>query len=165
MYKQTIIMKKILAFFSLLITFCITANAQIGRDPNTPDHTPMMNKTWEAVDKMAYKVSYSGSKKIYTPFYPVELKALENKIVEMPGYMVPLTSGRTHKNFMISVLPVAQCMFCGSNGIPPMVEVFLKGDAIKFTEEPIKLKGKMVFNKDPLKGNSEITIVDAVIIK
>ncbi|MNF14332.1 hypothetical protein D3C80_2165160 [compost metagenome] len=56
-------------------------------------------------------------------------------------------------------------MFCGSNGIPPMVEVFLKGDAIKFTEEPIKLKGKMVFNKDPLKGNSEIMIVDAVLIK
>ncbi|UIR56556.1 hypothetical protein LZQ00_01740 [Sphingobacterium sp. SRCM116780] len=158
-------MKKIFTFFSLLLIISFTASAQIGRDPNVPDHTSMMNKTWEAIDKMAYKVSYNGSKKVYTPFYPTELKSLENKIVEIPGYMVPLTSGRTHKNFMISVLPVAQCMFCGSNGIPPMVEVFIKGDAIKFTEDPVKLKGKMVFNKDPLKGNSEIMITDAVIIK
>lgn len=158
-------MKKILVLLSLFLAFSISASAQFNREPEAPDHTPMMNKTWEAIDKMAYKVTYNGSKKIYTPYYPADLKALENKIVEIPGYMVPLTSGRTHKTFMISVLPVAQCMFCGSNGIPPMVEVFVKGAELKFSEEPIRLKGRMVFNKDPLKGNAEITIVDAVLIK
>ncbi|MNI27724.1 hypothetical protein D3C73_814730 [compost metagenome] len=66
---------------------------------------------------------------------------------------------------MMSVLPVMQCQFCGSNGIPPMVEVTLKGNAIKFSEDPIKLKGKMIFTKDPLKGNAEIQIVDAEPIK
>lgn len=141
--------------------------AQTGQFPemNVPDHTPMMNGTWEAIDKMMYKVTYEGNKKVYTPTYPPVLKALENKNVELPGYLVPLTSGRSHKKFMLSVLPVMQCMFCGSNGIPPMVEIFLKDGAVQFTEEPIKIKGKMKFNPEPLKGNSEIQIVDAVLIK
>ncbi len=150
-------MKKTLTVLLFIIFCTIQSQAQIGSNPDVPDHTPMMNKTWEAIDKMAYKV--------YTPFYPKELKALENKIVELPGYMVPLHSGRNHKNFMMSVLPVMQCQFCGSNGIPPMVEVTLKGSAIKFSEDPIKLKGKMIFTKDPLKGNAEIQIVDAEPIK
>jgi len=141
--------------------------AQVTQFPemNAPDHTPMMNSTWEAIDKMMYKVTNEGNKKVYTPSYPPVLKALENKTVELPGYLVPLNSGRTHTTFMLSVLPVMQCMFCGSNGIPQMVEIFMKNDAIKFTEEPIKLKGKMVFNPEQLKGNAEIQIVDAVLIK
>ncbi|HAE69540.1 MAG TPA: hypothetical protein DCG77_20585, partial [Sphingobacterium sp.] len=98
-------MKKALTVFILLLFCTIKSQAQIGSSPDVPDHTPMMNKTWEAIDKMAYKVTYNGAKKVYTPFYPKELKALENKIVELPGYMVPLHSGRNHKNFMMSVLP------------------------------------------------------------
>ncbi|SFT11794.1 DUF3299 domain-containing protein [Sphingobacterium wenxiniae] len=156
----------IAAFISLLsIGF---AKAQIGQFPemNVPDHTPMMNSTWEAIDKMMYKVTQEGNKKVYTPTYPPVLKALENKIVDLPGYLVPLNSGRNHSTFMLSVLPIMQCMFCGTNGIPPMVEIFMKdGTSVKFTEEPIKVKGKMKFNPEPLKGNAEIQIIDAVLIK
>jgi len=157
-------MKKLLFFLFLCFSISTSAWAQIGKNDAIPDHTPMMNKTWEAVDKMSYKITYKGSQKIYTPHYPAELKALENKVVDLPGYMVPLNSGRTHKTFMLSVLPVMQCMFCGSNGIPPMVEISMKGSAIKFSENPIKLRGKMVFTKDPLKGNAEIQIVDAQLV-
>src|SRR5690606_172771 len=162
-------MKKNTIRLFLLISLCMVglAKAQIGRfpDANVLDHTPMMNSTWEAIDKMMYKVTTEINKKIYTPHYPPVLKALENKVVELPGYLVPLNSGRNHKTFMLSVLPVMQCAFCGSNGIPPMVEIFMKTEAIKFTEEPIKVKGKMVFNPEPLKGNAEIQIVDAVLVK
>lgn len=157
---------KILILIISLFTVGL-ANAQIGQFPemDIPDHTPMMNSTWEAIDKMMYKVTVEGNKKVYTPTYPPVLKALENKEVELPGYLVPLNSGRTHSTFMLSVLPVMQCMFCGSNGIPPMVEIFMKNGSIKFTEEPIKVKGKMKFNPEPLKGNAEIQIIDAVLIK
>ncbi|MFD2968393.1 hypothetical protein [Sphingobacterium bambusae] len=160
-------MKKIIIFLFVSFATLSFAQAQVGQFPemNVPDHTPMMNSTWEAIDKMMYKVTYEGNKKVYTPTYPPVLKALENKTVELPGYLVPLTSGRSHKKFMLSVLPVMQCMFCGSNGIPPMVEIFLKDGSVLFTEEPIKIKGKMKFNPEPLKGNSEIQIVDALVIK
>jgi hypothetical protein len=67
---------------------------------------------------------------------------------------------------MLSVLPIAQCQFCGTNGIPPMVEIFMKdGSAVKFTEAPLKLKGKVVFNPEPLKGNAEIQLLNAELIK
>lgn len=162
-------MKKI--FFALLLTIItvFSAKAQIeefNQALGIPDHTPMMNKTWEAIDKMMYKVTTVNNKKVYTPEYPPLLKALQNKVVDLPGYLVPLKSGRNHDNFMISVLPLAQCQFCGTNGIPPMVEVFMKkGNQIRFTDEPIKIKGKMVFNPEPLTGNSEIQILDAVLVK
>lgn len=156
-------------FIFLFSTLCLSigAKAQIGQFPGeqVPDHTPMMNKTWEAIDQMMYKVTTEGNKKVYTPVYPPVLKDLENKTVELPGYIVPLHSGRNHDNFMISVLPVMQCMFCGTNGIPPMVEVFLKKGTVKFSDDPIKLKGKLKFNPKALEGNSEIMIVDAEIIK
>ncbi|MGO1243245.1 hypothetical protein [Sphingobacterium sp. JB170] len=160
-------MKKYIALLFISFISLGYLQAQVTQFPemNVPDHTPMMNSTWDAIDKMMYKVTNEGNKKVYTPSYPAVLKALENKVVELPGYLVPLNSGRTHTTFMLSVLPVMQCMFCGSNGIPPMVEIFMKNDAIKFTEEPIKVKGKMVFNPEPLKGNAEIQIVDAVLLK
>ena len=142
------------------------ASAQISNfnDAQIPDHTPMMNSTWEAIDKMMYKVSTEGNKKVYTPAYPEPLKKLENKVVELPGYMVPLKSGRNHDTYMLSVLPITQCQFCGTNGIPPMVEIFMKKGTVKYTDEPIKIKGKMVFNPEPLKGNAEIQIVGAELI-
>lgn len=151
--------------FFILTLQASVAHAQIGHLPGgqAPDHTPMMNETWEAIDQMMYKVTTENNKKVYTPVYPPVLKNLENKIVELPGYIIPLHSGRNHDNFMISVLPVMQCMFCGTNGIPPMVEVFLKKGSIKFTDEPIKLKGKLQFNPKALDGNSEVMIVEAVV--
>lgn len=159
-------MKYIILVLFFTCTTIGLSKAQIGQYPemNVPDHTPMMNSTWEAIDKLMYKVTTQGNKKIYTPTFPAPLKALENKIVELPGYIVPLNSGRNHSTFMLSVLPVMQCQFCGTNGIPPMVEIFMKKGTIKFTEEPIKLKGKMKFNSEPLKGNAEIQIIDAEII-
>lgn len=160
--RKTTILVFIIALFTVSM-----AKAQMDEFPGmeVPDHTPMMNSTWEAIDQMMYKVTTENNKKVYTPYYPSDLKELENKVVDLPGYLVPLNSGRNHKTFMLSVLPVMQCAFCGSNGIPPMVEIFMKGESVKFTEEPIKVKGKMVFNPEPLKGNAEIQIVDAVLIK
>lgn len=159
-------MKKIIVTLLLFSGLVTLANAQISNfnDPQIPDHTPMMNDTWEAIDQMMYKVSTEGNKKVYTPAYPEPLKKLENTTVELPGYMVPLKSGRNHDTFMLSVLPITQCQFCGTNGIPPMVEIFMEKGTVKFTDEPIKLKGKMVFNPEPLKGNAEIQIVGAEIL-
>lgn len=159
-------MKKIIITLLLISGLSALANAQIMNfnEAQIPDHTPMMNSTWDAIDKMMYKVTTEGNKKVYTPAYPEPLKKLENKIVELPGYMVPLKSGRNHDTYMLSVLPIAQCQFCGTNGIPPMVEIFMKKGTVRFTDEPIKLKGRMVFNPEPLKGNAEIQIVDATLI-
>ncbi len=159
-------MKKYI-FITFLLGTSFLSHGQIGNysNPQAPDHTPMMNSTWETIDKMMYRVTTENNKKVYTPYYPSELQKLENKTVELPGYLVPLTSGRNHKTFMLSVLPVTQCQFCGTNGIPPMVEIFMKKESIRYTEDPIKIKGTMKFNPEPLKGNAEIQIINAELIQ
>jgi len=159
-------MKKYLLFVAF-ITVCGAhlVRAQDAPFGEVPDHTPMMNDTWETVNKLMYKVTYQDSKTIYTPHFPDELKALDQKTVTLPGYLVPINGGRDHETFMLSVLPVMQCMFCGQGDIPPMVEIFMKkGQKVRFTEEPIKITGTMRLNADTKEGNSEIQVLDATLI-
>jgi hypothetical protein len=136
-------------------------------DPFTivPDHTPMMNDVWEKINTLMYKVTKKGNQTVYTPHFPPELKSIENKIVELPGYLVPLNSGRNHSTFMLSVLPIMQCAFCGTNDIPPMIEIVMKkGTDVRFTEDPIRIKGRVHLNPDVTKGNAEVQIMDAELV-
>ena len=131
-----------------------------------PDHTPMMNDTWETINKLMYKVTHKDNQTIYTPHFPDELKAIDTKAVTLPGYLVPMNGGRDHDTFMLSVLPIMQCMFCGQGDIPPMVEIFMKkGKKVRFTEEPIKIKGTVRLNSNTQEGNSEIQVIDAELIQ
>jgi len=130
-----------------------------------PDHTPMMNETWETINKLMYKVTYKDNQTVYTPHFPDELKAIDNKTVTLPGYLVPMNGGRDHETFMLSVLPIMQCMFCGQGDVPPMVEIFMKkGKKVRFTEEPIKIRGRVHLNANTQEGNSEIQVLDAELI-
>lgn len=149
----------------LLTGISFEGRAQVINEP-IPDHTPMMNEVWEKINLLMYKVTKKNGETIYTPHFPDPLKALSDKTVELPGYLVPMHSGRNHDTFMLSVLPIMQCMFCGQNEIPPMIEVFMKkGKNVRFTEEPIKIRGRMFLNGDISKGNSEIQIMDAELIR
>ncbi|MGV3764343.1 hypothetical protein [Parapedobacter sp.] len=130
-----------------------------------PDHTPMMNDTWEKINTLMYKVTHKDNQTIYTPHFPDELKAIDKKTVTLPGYLVPMNGGRDHETFMLSVLPIMQCMFCGQGEVPPMVEIFMKkGKKVRFTEEPIKIKGTVHLNSNTQEGNAEIQILDAELI-
>jgi len=141
-------------------------SAQDGPFGEVPDHTPMMNSTWETINKLMYKVTYKDNKTVYTPHFPDELKAIDKKSVTLPGYLVPINGGRDHETFMLSVLPVMQCMFCGQGDIPPMVEIFMKkGEKVRFTEEPIKIKGTIHLNANTQEGNSEIQVRDAELME
>lgn len=156
-------MKKLIIAIAILFGIQ-SANAQNPFEI-IPDHTPMMNESWEAINKLMYKVSYQGDETIYTPHFPEELRAIENKAITLPGYLIPLNGGRDHEMFMLSVLPIMQCMFCGQNDIPPMVEIFMKkGQKVRFTETPIKIKGTVRLNTNTQDGNSEIQILDAEVI-
>lgn len=152
----------------ILILLTVGLNAAYAQNMpgDIPDHTPMMNDTWETINTLMYRVTYKDNQTIYTPHFPDELKALDKETVELPGYLVPLHGGRDHQTFMLSVLPVMQCMFCGTNDIPPMVEVFVKkGKSVRFTEDPITIRGRVHLNANIEEGNSEIQIFDAEVVK
>jgi hypothetical protein len=128
---------KVMISIMLLIGFTRIVKAQ-----SPPDHVALMNSTWELLDMMKYKPDAKGKQVAY---FPPILMELNKSVVELPGYMVPLKSGFLHSDFMLSVLPVLQCQFCGHANIPKMVEVHLS-KPVPFTDKPFNVKGTLVLN-------------------
>lgn len=153
---------------SLVIILSLTspnnlAKGQQGQTEHIVDHKKLMNDTWKTFDMLMYKVTQKNGKTIYTPYFPPKLANMDGKNVELQGYMVPLKAGFRHNVFLLSVLPVLQCMFCGQNGIPAMVEVTLSNNAkIKLMENPILIKGIVELNKKD-NTRTEILIKQATI--
>jgi hypothetical protein len=135
----------------MMLCFALQVKAQ------PPKHVALMTSTWDLLDMKSYKPSASG---IYMVYFPPELKALNKKVVELPGYMIPIKSGLTHPVFMLSVLPVLQCQFCGQANIPSMVEVHVAKPAL-YSENPIRVKGTLVLN-DVNDSQSEFILTNAV---
>lgn len=128
-----------------------------AQSPDIPDHTAMMNKTWETIDLLRYMPDpVSGE---YKPYFPPELKALDKEKVELSGYIVPLEPGMRHDKFLLSVLPVMQCMFCGQDGIPPMVEINMR-KAVRYIDKPVRISGVLNLNADDIM-RSEFIITNA----
>ena len=150
-------------FIGCLLHLFLPSRAQQPDANHLVDHKPMMNAVWETFDKLMYKVTQKDGQTIYTPYFPESLQRLNGKTVTIKGYMVPIEPGRRHNVFLLSVLPVYQCMFCGQNGIPPMVEISLaSGAKLTFGEEPITIKGKVYLNaKD--ENRAEIQLREAIL--
>ncbi|TJZ53734.1 hypothetical protein FAZ15_17060 [Sphingobacterium olei] len=135
-----------LLLVSILFPICHSASAQTNAT-HLSDHKPLMNPIWEVIDKLMYKVSKENGKTIYTPHFPAELQRLDGKEVTLKGYMVPIKPGRSHHFFLLSVLPIYQCMFCGQNGIPPMVEINMVNEKkVIFTDQVTTIRGKIYLN-------------------
>lgn len=147
------IMKKIVFLF-LFFTVALFANAQ------PPTHIPLMNNTWKLIAGRSYKKNKDFK---MVPVFPAKLEALQNKVVELPGYIIPINADLNHSEFMLAVVPMDQCPYCGQGDIPSMIEVKMSKE-LNYTDKPVKLRGKLVLNKS---GDlrSEIFLLDAELIK
>lgn len=147
------ILKK--TFFLLL--FLITA-FEIKAQP--PTHVPLMTNTWKLIAERSYKKNKDFK---MVPTFPAKLEALQNKLVELPGYMIPINADVEHKEFMLAVVPMDQCPYCGQGDIPSMIEVKMTKE-LGYTDKPIKIRGKLLLNKT---GDlrSEIFLLNAELVK
>ncbi|GAA4786766.1 hypothetical protein GCM10023231_13550 [Olivibacter ginsenosidimutans] len=149
---------------ALILVVTLLFGYPLAHGQQVPDHKSMMNETWERIDELMYKVTTNDDGTTsYTPFFPKPLQELDGTVVTLPGYMIPFELGREHHMFLISVLPVMQCMFCGQNGIPPMVQVTMKTGKARFSNHPFKVKGRIHLNTDMEKG-AEVQLLDAEVI-
>lgn len=146
-------LKKI-AFVTIFSLFTFSARSQHVGD------IPLMNKTWELIADRTYKLN---SKKVWAASFPAALKTLENKILEFPGYIIPVKAGMTHNLFMLSVLPTDQCQFCGEGDVPAMIEVH-STKPVRYSDKPVKIKGKLVLNETG-DYRSELFLMDAELVK
>jgi hypothetical protein len=142
-------MRKLL-FICAFISYSLYSKAQ------PPAHVALMTDMWDMIDMKSYHTNGKGS---YVVFFPPDLRALNKKTIELPGYMIPIKAGMTHSVFMLSVLPVMQCQFCGQANIPSMVEVHMDKPA-NYNENPITVKGTLVLN-DYDSSQSEFILMNA----
>ena len=96
-----------------------------------------------------YNIEFQKEKDFDKPIFSKETKLLANKIISLPGYMVPFENGMKGSHFMLTSLPLNACFFCGVGGPETIVEVYL-AKPIGYTDKPIEVKGKLILNdKNP----------------
>jgi len=111
--------------------------------------TEETTSTWKTLSKITYTKEYNEllGFKIDMPVFSEEVKALSGKEVEMRGYIIPTEGYKSHTEFIFSAFPYNLCFFCGGAGPETVIEVTsLK--PIKYTADPIVIKGRLVLNDD-----------------
>ncbi|MFY0593487.1 MAG: hypothetical protein JXQ92_12645 [Roseivirga sp.] len=109
--------------------------------------------TWKTLAKVTIEKRFDETLnyEIDFPTFSKEVKEINGKEITLQGWMIPLDELRGKNYFVLSALPFANCFFCGGAGPETVVEVFLKKD-LSFTEDRVKVKGKLTINgDDPLK--------------
>lgn len=104
---------------------------------------------WSTLSKVTYKIGRDDYGELYIPVFSEDIKKLAGKEVVIPGYIIPFDGMFKPNHIIISSLPLSECFFCGSGGPETVMDVFLK-EPIKYTSNPIKVRGILTLNdKDP----------------
>lgn len=104
---------------------------------------------WPILGKVTYRKEYDAllGIKVDRPVFSREVKALAGKEIRIKGYIIPTDGYKSHTEFVFSAFPYSMCFFCGQAGPETVMEVKAKA-AIKYTSEPIEIKGKLQLNTD-----------------
>ncbi len=83
------------------------------------------------------------------PVFTDEVRALANKTIILPGYMVPPDNGLKSSRMMFSSLPLNACFFCGVGGPETVAELRLRKETA-YIEKPVQVRGILRLNdSDP----------------
>ena len=159
-------MKKIIIAFLSLFLVASFSNESFAQPKTVKPPTEVSNaaKTWKTLSKITFKKEMDEIMgfKVDKPVFSKEVKALENKVIEIKGYIIPVEGYKNHKEFVFSAFPYNMCFFCGGAGPETVMEVFSK-EAIEYTAEAVTIKGKLELNADDINrlmyGMTEVTLV------
>jgi uncharacterized protein len=100
--------------------------------------------------KLLGQVELVKAKDRYVAQFSKSVTDLNSKEVQVQGFMMPLEVGEKQSHFVLTAMPQT-CSFCLPGGPEQMVEVRTK-TAVKYTFEPVVLKGKLAVLKDDPTG-------------
>jgi len=133
---------KVLAFLVPLFLWS-TVSAQPSEYKGFP------SLTWPKLYAIDFRNEKDNLGEFARPIFSSPVKALQGKIISLPGYMVPFESATDGDHFILSSTPLNACFFCGVGGPESVIEVHLK-KSIKYTEKPIQVRGVLKLNdQDP----------------
>ncbi len=113
----------------------------------TPDAHAQSKNLWTTLGKVTFKKQYDEMLgfKVDVPVFADEVRALNGKLVEIKGYIIPVEGYKNQKEFVFSAFPYNMCFFCGGAGPETVMEVYAK-ESVKYTAEAIILRGKLELN-------------------
>jgi hypothetical protein len=143
------------ALLCVLATLPVLAQDKFGEHSPPPGTPPALFKPLpERKDVVSWRVlsqvELVKAKDRFVPQFSKTVVDLNAKEVLLQGFMLPLEMGDKQTHFVLSSMPQT-CMFCMPGGPEQMVEVKTK-TAVKYTFEPVVLKGKLTVLKDDPSG-------------
>lgn len=100
---------------------------------------------WPKLYNVEYEKGKDALGDFEKPVFTESVKALEGKVITLPGYIVPFQNGMKASHFMLTSLPLNACFFCGVGGPETVVEVLAK-DPVTYTEKPVEIRGTLKLN-------------------
>ena len=109
------------------------------------------SKMWKSLAKITYKKEYDEMLgfKVDVPVFSEEVQSLEGKEIKIKGYIIPVEGYKSHKEFIFSAFPYNMCFFCGGAGPETVMEIYAS-EPVKYTAEPVVLKGKLELNSSDI---------------
>lgn len=99
--------------------------------------------------KLLSAVTTKAVKGRLEPIYPAEVKALNQQVVKVQGFMLPLEAGLKQQHFVLSSVPTT-CPYCVPAGPEGLIEVKAKAP-VTYGTEGITLQGRLhVLVNDPM---------------
>lgn len=102
--------------------------------------------TWSTLRNVRYEEKPDPTYKVvYKPIYGKSIRDLEDKTIQIKGFIIPITSN----TFALSKNPFAACYFCGQAGPETVMGIQFRKlkDKLK-TDMFVTLKGKFILNYD-----------------
>ena len=120
---------------------------------------------WKTLSHLKFEVKWDEEYQfnVKQAVFSEEILALNGKEITVKGYLLPEKGYKTHKEFILSSLPYNLCYFCGKAGPETVMEVS-SISAIRYSDEPITLKGTLMLNLlDP--GGLPYILLNAKLVK
>ncbi len=127
---------------SILVGVCI---ASVAHAQTKSVYQGFPSLVWPKLYDIKFEKAKDKLGEYDKPIFSEATKALNGKVISLPGYMVPFESGLKGNHFMFTSLPLNACFFCGVGGPESVIEVYMK-NTITYTEKPIQLKGILRLN-------------------
>lgn len=104
---------------------------------------------WTTLRTVSFELEYDDMLGLDVPIpqFGPWIKELENKEIDVEGYLIPLKGASKQDYFMFSALPYEMCFFCGKAGPETAMEVYMKkGETLKYSDKSIVLSGTLELN-------------------
>jgi len=150
-------MKSLMARLIYSLVFMIGATAMFAQDAAV--EASKDENVWKTLSKITYKKEYDEflGFKIDKPVFAEDVKNLEDQVITVKGYIIPVEGYKSHSEFIFSAYPYNMCFFCGGAGPETSEDV-------EYTAEQITLQGKLQLNADDV-NRLMYVLVEATLIE